>query len=95
MTYLVLSLALVATAAVGAWRLRSYWQPRAMTWAGLVLFAMTAVFDNIIIGTGIVAYEASKISGAKIGLAPIEDFSYTLAGLLILPGLWNLLRVKL
>lgn len=95
MTYLVLSLALVATAAVVAWLLRSYWQPRAMTWAGLVLFAMTAVFDNIIIGTGIVAYEASKISGAKIGLAPIEDFSYTLAGLLMLPGLWNLLRVKL
>ena len=95
MTYLVLSLALVATAALVAWLLRSYWQTRAMTWAGLVLFAMTAVFDNIIIGTGIVAYEASKISGAKIGLAPIEDFSYTLAGLLMLPGLWNLLRVKL
>lgn len=95
MTYLIMSLILVAVATVLAVLLRRYWQPRAMAWAGLVLFAMTAVFDNLIIGTGIVAYEAGKISGVKIGLAPIEDFSYTLAGLLMLPGIWNLLRVKL
>lgn len=95
MIYLVLSLVLVGVAGIAAWMLRRYWRPRAMAWAGVVLFAMTAVFDNLIIGTGIVAYEASKISGLKIGLAPIEDFSYTIAGLLLLPGIWNLLRVRL
>lgn len=95
MTYLAMGVVLIAIAAVVAFLLRRYWKRSAMLWAGLVLTVMTAVFDNLIIGTGIVAYESSKISGFMIGLAPIEDFSYTLAGLLILPGLWNLLRVKL
>lgn len=95
MTYLAMSGVLVGLGAVVAFTLHRYWNRRAMLWAGLVLFLMTAVFDNLIIGTGIVAYDGSKISGWMVGLAPIEDFSYTLAGLLILPGLWNMLRVKL
>ena len=44
----------------------------------LVLMIMTAIFDNIIVITGIVSYDESKISGIKILAAPIEDFSYTL-----------------
>jgi len=40
---------------------------------------ITAVFDNVIIGIGIVAYDSQHISGVKIGLAPIEDFAYSLA----------------
>ena len=44
----------------------------------LVLMIMTAIFDNIIVMTGIVSYDESKISGIKILAAPIEDFSYTL-----------------
>ena len=44
----------------------------------LVLMIMTAIFDNIIVLTGIVSYDESKISGIKILAAPIEDFAYTL-----------------
>ena len=44
----------------------------------LVLMIMTAIFDNIIVITGIVSYDETKISGIKILAAPIEDFSYTL-----------------
>ena len=44
----------------------------------LVLMIMTAIFDNIIVLTGIVSYDQSKISGIKILAAPIEDFAYTL-----------------
>lgn len=95
MTYLAMGATLIGVGAIVAVLLRRYWKPDALLWAGLVLFAMTAVFDNLIIGTGIVAYDSEKISGLMIGLAPIEDFSYTVAGLLILPGLWNLLRVRL
>jgi lycopene cyclase domain-containing protein len=48
------------------------------------LLVITAIFDNLIIGTGIVAYDEALISGIKIGLAPIEDFSYSLAGPLLI-----------
>lgn len=47
--------------------------------ATVALLAITAVFDNVIIGLGIVAYDETKISGIMIGLAPIEDFAYSLA----------------
>ncbi|WP_371708699.1 lycopene cyclase domain-containing protein [Nesterenkonia sp. NBAIMH1] len=57
-----------------------------------VLFALTAIFDNVIIGIGLVAYDESVISGLRIGLAPIEDFAYPLAGVILLPALWVLLR---
>jgi lycopene cyclase domain-containing protein len=53
------------------------------------MLALTAVFDNLIIASGIVAYDASKISGLFIGLAPIEDFAYTIAAVLIVPSVWS------
>jgi len=57
----------------------------------IVLLVFTAVFDNLIIGAGIVAYDPSKISGIYIGIAPIEDFAYSVAAVLVLPTLWGLL----
>lgn len=57
----------------------------------IVLLVFTAVFDNLIIAAGIVAYDPAKISGIMIGIAPVEDFAYTLAAVLVLPTLWGLL----
>lgn len=57
----------------------------------VVLVAMTAVFDNVIVGTGIVAYDGSRILGLRVGVAPIEDFSYAVVAALALPALWVLL----
>jgi lycopene cyclase domain-containing protein len=57
---------------------------RAIVFATFVLLAITAVFDNLIIGLGIVAYDPTLISGIKIGLAPIEDFAYSLAAPLLI-----------
>ena len=48
------------------------------------LLVATAVFDNLIVGTGIVAYDESLILGVKIGFAPIEDFAYALAAPLLI-----------
>lgn len=66
---------------------------RRVAWAvaALILLVMTAVFDNVMIGIGLVGYDRSKISGAFIGIAPLEDFSYTVAALVLLPSLWVLL----
>ena len=53
------------------------------------MLILTAVFDNLIIASGIVAYDPTKISGIFIGLAPIEDFAYTIAAVLIVPSVWS------
>lgn len=56
-----------------------------------VLLVLTAVFDNVIVGTGIVGYDPARILGLRIGVAPIEDFAYPVAAALALPALWALL----
>ena len=56
----------------------------------LPMMALTTLFDNVIIGLGIVAYDESKISGFTIGIAPIEDFAYTIAVVLLIPTVWKL-----
>lgn len=68
---------------------RSFWIPRGITFAVLIVFS--AVFDNVIILMGLVAYDTSRISGILIGVAPIEDFFYTVAAVAFLPALWDLM----
>ena len=70
---------------------------RAPRWARVlgvlaVVLVMTAVFDNVMIGVGLVGYDESKISGALIGIAPLEDFAYAIAAVVLLPSLWTLLE---
>ena len=43
------------------------------------------------IGIGLVGYDESKISGLFIGIAPLEDFAYAVAAVLLLPSLWIIL----
>lgn len=94
MTYTLLNLvflgavALVGLAAVLARRAPDW---RAVGLAAILLLLLTAVFDNIIIGTGLVDYDDGLISGLSIGVAPIEDFAYTVAALVLLPAVWELL----
>ena len=57
---------------------------RAIAYATAALLAITAIFDNVIIGLGIVGYDPKLISGIKVGLAPIEDFAYSLAAPLLI-----------
>jgi lycopene cyclase domain-containing protein len=81
-----------AVAAVALLRRRA--ARRLVVPAGLALAAvlvLTAVFDNIMIGVGLVAYDADLISGWFVGLAPVEDFAYPVAAALLLPALWSLL----
>ncbi|MER3390483.1 MAG: lycopene cyclase domain-containing protein [Microcella sp.] len=94
MTYALLNtvfLGLVVVIAVAAILARRAPDWRAVGLAAVLMLTLTAVFDNVIIGTGLVAYDDSLISGVRIGLAPIEDFAYTLAALVLLPAVWELL----
>ena len=56
----------------------------------LLLLLMTAVFDNVMIGVGLVGYNNTLISGVFVGIAPLEDFAYAIAAVVLLPALWTL-----
>lgn len=59
--------------------------------AAVVVLVLTAVFDNIMIAAGLFSYAPGLISGLSVGLAPLEDFAYPVAAVLLLPALWMLL----
>lgn len=99
MTYLQLAACFLSVAALGgigltlASRRRG---PRAAAVAAtvVILFILTAVFDTVMIATGLFHYSPDHLLGVHIGLAPIEDFAYPLAGALLLPSLWTWLRAR-
>lgn len=84
---LVLVVATVAIVLVRAGRREGIRLSRLLV-ALVVVLVMTAVFDNIMIGVGLVGYDAAKISGAFVGIAPLEDFAYAVAAVVLLPSLW-------
>ena len=57
----------------------------------VVLLLLTAVFDNVLVGLSIVDYDPARISGVLVGVAPVEDFAYAVAAVLLLPAVWELL----
>jgi len=87
-------LAVVAAVAVLAIALRRPPRGRSLLLALAVVLAMTAVFDNVMIGVGLVGYNASLISGVFVGIAPLEDFAYALAAVVLLTSLWTLLPAR-
>ncbi len=96
MTYLLLSGAFLAFAAIAGLLLARKDSGRQLSWAGVgvagcALFILTAIFDSLMIGFDLFYYAPDLISGVFIGLAPIEDFAYPLATVLALPPLWALL----
>lgn len=84
MTYLGLNAIFLGAVILVGLVLRKQLPWKALGLATGVLVIATAVFDNIIVGTGIVAYDENLILGIKIGVAPIEDFAYALAAPLLI-----------
>ncbi|MBP2215272.1 lycopene cyclase domain-containing protein [Arthrobacter sp. CAN_C5] len=96
MTYLVLNIIFfVPILAIAAWayrtRRRQLPSRRAVGITLIVLLAATAVFDNVLIGIGIVDYNPDLILGVRLALAPVEDFAYTVGACILLPALWALI----
>ncbi|WP_071894078.1 prenyltransferase [Neomicrococcus aestuarii] len=60
--------------------------------ASAALLVLTAVFDSLMIASNLFTYSESLISGIRVGLAPIEDFAYPVAMVILLPALWVFLR---
>jgi len=89
MTYLALNLIfmLIACITLNLFSRKSPW--RAIGFTMLWMLLVTLVFDNIIIGLEIVGYDKTKISGILLGLAPIEDFAYTVVAVLAVSIIWT------
>ena len=94
LSYLSIALPPVLVAGMLALICRNRLNLRSLGLAVALTLVMTLVFDNLIILFGIVGYDESLISGVKLGVAPIEDFSYTLVGLVLIPLTWELLGRK-
>ncbi|GAA3627991.1 lycopene cyclase domain-containing protein [Microbacterium awajiense] len=59
-----------------------------------VLVVLTAVFDNLMIAADLFTYPDEHLSGIRIGLAPIEDFSYAVCAAFAVPALRTLLEPR-
>lgn len=97
MTYLLLNAVFLAVVALVAFATILARRAPRWRWVGLAaipLLALTAVFDNVLVGVGIVAYDPGHISGLRLGFAPVEDFAYAIAAVVLLPCLWSLLAPR-
>ena len=98
MTYLAIVAPFVlVTAVVVAATARLPGFGRRMTASGVaaaVLVALTALFDNLMIAAGLFTYPEDRISGLRIGLAPIEDFSYAVCAAFLVPAVFTLLHAR-
>ncbi|MCR2784485.1 MULTISPECIES: lycopene cyclase domain-containing protein [unclassified Microbacterium] len=98
MTYawVILPFALVTLAVTGASAVRPHFGSRmiASAVAAAVLVVLTAVFDNAMIAADLFTYPEDDITGIRIGLAPIEDFSYPVCAAFLVPAVWTLLTPR-
>ncbi len=94
MSYPMLTAIVLGIFAVYTILVRKQLRARPLFITGVVMLLLTLIFDNLIIGTGIVAYDQSKLSGIMLGFAPIEDFAYTLVALVLTPSLFEFFRKK-
>jgi lycopene cyclase domain-containing protein len=88
MTYLFLNLIFVLPVLIVFLFLRKSASIAPIVLCLIALFVMTALFDNFIVGSGIVDYDPTKILGLKLGFAPVEDFAYSLVAAILIPMLW-------
>lgn len=87
MTYTLLNACFLLPAALLAWSARKRIPTRPWMLTAAVLIVLTIIFDNIMIGVGLFYYSPETSSGITIGLMPIEDLSYTVFAVLVLPAL--------
>ncbi len=89
MTYLFLNLSfmLIAFVIINVFIRKTPWGNLLRTM--LAMLTVTLIFDNVIIGLGIVDYDINKLSGIYLGLAPIEDFAYTVVSVVAVASIWH------
>jgi len=64
-------------------------RPGPLVWAALLMVALTTVFDTLMIAAGLYVFDPDLILGVYVWGAPIEDFAYAVAAVLLMPALWT------
>lgn len=86
MTYLYIS-APFLLAAVALWaRVRPWKLTAAVTG---VLFALTIIFDNLMVAAGLYEFGHATTLGVNIGRIPAEDLFYPLFTALVVTAVWR------
>lgn len=83
--FLLGSFALLAAAVVLRRPDRRWWLATGAT--AVLMLVLTAVFDNVMIAADLFRFDDDQLSGARVGLAPVEDFAWPLAAVAALPSL--------
>ncbi|QTE29682.1 lycopene cyclase domain-containing protein [Pengzhenrongella sicca] len=94
MTNALLNLAVLAALILGLGRHLRGLRAGPIVGAAVVLVAMTAVFDTVMIGVGLYVYDPDRILGVYVAGAPLEDFAYPLAAAIAMPALWTLFGAR-
>ncbi len=89
MTYGELNFIFLAIAGIATWIIKSKYRCFTTPIVMLPMIVLTAVFDNLIILSGIVDYDETKLLGVNILAVPIEDFAYTVVAVLLVPAIWK------
>ncbi|MEY4078448.1 MAG: hypothetical protein RIS80_217 [Actinomycetota bacterium] len=92
MTYILLAVAFCVAGFLITFLIARASVSRATWWTLGILLAATVIGDNFIVATGIVAYDPTKILGVFIGVAPVEDFAYSLVAATLIPAIWTALK---
>jgi lycopene cyclase domain-containing protein len=64
-------------------------RPGPLVWAAVLLAALTTVFDTLMIAADLYVFDPDRILGVYVWGAPIEDFAYALAAVMLMPALWT------
>ncbi len=89
MSYGELNFIFLVLAGFATWIIKSKYRCFTTPIVLLPMLVLTAVFDNLIILSGIVDYDDGKLSGINILAVPIEDFAYTVVAVLLVPAIWK------
>lgn len=90
--FALLAVVVVAAAAVRVRRPRVGRRLAASAVTAVILVLLTIVFDNLMIAAGLFTYPEHRISGIRVGLAPVEDLAYPVVAAFLLPAIADLLR---
>lgn len=89
--YIILSLIMSLFGLLLAYALtkRTLFSDKKLRLTLFALLVLTAIFDSLIIASGIVAYNTDYILNIYVGKAPIEDFMYTIVVVPLSVALWR------
>ena len=94
MTNAVLNLVVLVVLVAVSWPVLRRLRTAPVLGTVVALCVLTVVFDTAMIAADLYVFDPDKILGVHVWGAPIEDFAYAVAAIILLPSLWTLMGGK-